>query len=301
LKIWKNGQFLPESEAKASIYDSSLMFGDMAFEMLRTFNKKPFKLYEHIRRLLYSCKYLEIDIPYSAMELEAAFQSLLIENRNSFAPDDEIRGLINVSRGTLEIYKDILPMGTWVTMTCFPLRWVIKGAYRFYQDGVNAVIPSQRAIPAYLLDPKVKNRSRMHYQMANMEAARVDPKSWALLLDVEGHLAEGSGSNFFIIKNRELFTPEPRNILRGISRDYVMRLAKRLKIEVFERNLNAYDVYTADEAFFTCTPYSIMPCTRINGSMIGGGKVGRLTKYLQHKWSEDVNCFFVDQSRKWDA
>ena len=143
-KILLNRKILPESEAKVSVYDSSLMFGDTVFEMLRTFNRKTFKLDDHIDRLYASAQYTSIDMPYMKDELIQAHENLLIENRNDI--EGEFRSLINVSRGTLPMYKDIVPCGTWVMMTCFPLEWIIPDAFKLYSEGINVVIPNQRQI-----------------------------------------------------------------------------------------------------------------------------------------------------------
>jgi branched-chain amino acid aminotransferase len=138
--------------------------------------------------------------------------------------------------------------------------------------------------------------------MANLEVKKQDPGAWPLLLDPDGFIAEGTGANFFILNHSfELLTPEPRNCLRGISRAYVKKLAKKLKMDVIERNITLYDVYNAREAFFTCTPFSIMPCTRINHRLIGGGVVGRRTKHLMNKWFEEVGVDYVAQMEAWDG
>lgn len=302
--IWKNGKIVPESEGYYSIYDSALMFGDMAFEMMRTFNKQTFRLWEHLDRLFKSLKSLGIDIPYTFDELYDAHDNLIIHNRKEFKEDDEVRSLINVSRGILPIYHELLQDEGKpnIIIACFPLRNIIKGNSKYYKIGVKSIVSSQRAIPEQLLDPKLKTRSRQHYMMANLEVKRQDKEAWALMLDPDGFISEGTGSNFFIIGNNgfELFTPEGRNCLRGISRDYVMTLARKLGMEVIEKNLTLYDVYNAREAFFTCTPYSIMPCVKINGKQIGDGVVGKKTKYLMSKWFEDVGVDFVEQAGRWD-
>lgn len=301
MKIWKNGKMVDQSEAVISIYDDHAMSGASAFEMMRTYSQKTFKLQEHIDRLYASAKFLEIDIPYLPYELYEAHENLLVENRYEFDKHDEIRSLINVSRGILPIYKNILPLGTQIIITCFPLKWIIPDAYNYYTKGVPVVISSQRAIPAHLQEPKVKHRSRMYLKMADLEVKHSNPGAWALMLDPDGYVAEGTGSNFFIIKNHKLYTPEPRNCLRGISRQYIMDLATKLKIDVLERNIELYDIVQADEAFFTNTPYGCVPVVNINGKPIGNGKVGRLTKFLMHKWSEDVKCDFVNQVKGWNA
>ena len=278
------------------------MHGSMVFEMMRTFNRVPFKLREHIERLKASWEYVEIPLKYSVDDIMVMHEDLLSANRAEFGPDDEIRSLINVSRGTLPLYESMgLPMGPWIMIACFPLKPIVKGGSKFYQEGCHAVIPSQRAIPAQYLEPKVKNRSRLHYKVADLEAKKTDPEGWALLLDDQGFVAEGSGSNFFIVKGRVVITPEGRNCLRGISRGHVMDLCRKNGIEFSEANIEPYDIYGADEAFFTNTPYSIIPITRFNGRSIGDGKAGRLTKFLIHKWSESVGVNFVDQCRKWDG
>ena len=301
--IWHNGEFKPESEARFSVYDSALMFGDMAFEMCRTFNKQTFKLDEHLQRLFMSLKILEIDISYSYDQLYYEHENLILHNRHHWKEDDEIRSLINVSRGLLPIYESMGKLEPNVMITCFPLRLITKGMSKYYKQGVSAVVPSQRAISEFLLDPKIKSRSRQHYQMANLEVKRVDDEAWPLLLDTDGFVTESTGSNFFMLKENtfELLTPKPKNVLRGVSRDYVIKLAQQLGIEVIEKDITLYDVYEAREAFFTCTPYSMMPCTKINGKPIGDGLVGRKTKYLMQKWQEDVKCDWVSQMETWDA
>ncbi len=301
--IWKNGKILPQSEATFSIYDSACMWGDTVFEMQRTFNRQTFQLWEHIERLFKSLKILEIEIPYSFDELFDAHENLALHNKKDFTEDDEVRSLINVSRGLLPIYESMGKLEPNVIIANFPLRYVIKGMANYYNSGVHAIVPSQRAIPESLLDPKIKSRSRQHYMLANLEVKRQDMEAWALLLDPDGYITEGTGSNFFFMKSNkhELFTPEPRNCLRGISRDYVIKLARRLKMEVIEKNLTVYDLYEAQEAFFTCTPFSILPCTKINGKSIGDGRVGRKTKYLIDKWSESVDCDFVKQALSWEV
>jgi branched-chain amino acid aminotransferase len=169
--------------------------------------------------------------------------------------------------------------------------------------GINAVVTSQRAIPAFLLDPKIKNRSRIHYLMANIEASEIEGENnWALMLDTDGFIAEGTGDNFFIIKSGVVITPEGRNILRGISRDYVMNeLCSQLGIKVVEKNIEPYDVYTADEAFMTGTPFCMLPVTSFNREKIGDGKVGETFKILLNRWSKNTGVNIEEQIKLWNA
>ena len=302
--VWFNGELVPESEAKISIYDSALMFGDMVFEMTRSFNKKQFKLREHLKRLYASIKYVRIPLEMSIDEMERHIHETIEANDQLFAADDEHRLMIDVSRGLLSIYQGIVGAheGSNVIIADFPLRWTVAGMGKLFDTGINAVIPSQRAIPAHLLEPKVKNRSRLHYLMANIEVSNVaGHNNWALLLDPDGFIAEGTGDNFFIVKDNVLITPEPRNILRGISRAYIFELAHQLDMPCIEKNIEPYDVLMADEAFMTGTPFCILPVTRLNGVGIGGGSVGKVTIGLLNTWGNNVGLDIAGQVKMWDA
>ncbi len=293
-----NGAFVPEADAKISIYDSALMFGDMVFEMTRSFNKKQFRLREHIERLYAGIKILRIPLKMTMKEMEECCYKTIEKNDPCFKTTDEHRLMINVSRGPLGIYAPIFggKCGPTVVIADFPLKWTVAGMGKLFDTGINAVITSQRAIPASLLDPKIKNRSRIYYQMANIEASQFKgDNNWALLLDTDGYVAEGTGDNFFIVSNNEVVTPEGRNILRGISRAYIFELAKRMKLSCVEKNIEPYDVYTADEAFMTGTPFCLLPVTRLNGVPIGDGKMGAVTGALLKRWSKNVGVDIVKQ------
>ena len=255
--VWFNGELVPECEAKISIYDSALMFGDMVFEMTRSFNGKQFKLREHLERLYSGLKILRIPIDITIEQMESNCLETIEANKKYFNEEDEHRLMIDVSRGLLGIYHGIknIRKGVNIIIADFPLRWTVSGMAHLFENGINAVISSQRAIPSTLLDPKIKNRSRIHYLMANIEASNIQGEdNWALMLDPDGFIAEGTGDNFFIVKDNEIISPEGRNILRGVSREYVMKeLGPQLGMKVIEKNIEPYDVYQADEAFMTGT------------------------------------------------
>lgn len=301
--VYFNGKFVPESEAKVSIYDSALMFGDMVFEMTRSFNGMQFKLREHIDRLYSGLSILRIPINLTKQEMEDACLKTIEANSEFFKSDDEHRLLIDVSRGLLGIYENVegLAKGPNVIIADFPLKWTVASMGHLFDTGINAVITSQRAIPASLLDPKIKNRSRIFYLMANIEASLFEgTDNWALLLDTDGYIAEGTGDNFFIIKDNVIYTPEGRNILRGISRQFIIdEVGPSLGMEVIEKNIEPYDVYTADEAFMTGTPFCLLPVTTLNNVKIGGGDVGPVFKKLLGSWSKIVNVDIEKQIKNW--
>lgn len=198
------------------------------------------------------------------------------------------------------MYEDMGSKGANIIIACFPLSKVLKGNSEFYKKGVNAIISSQRSIPESLLDPKIKSRSRQHLMVANLEIKRNDPEAMALMLSPDGLITEGTGSNFFIVKKNKLFTPRPIHCLRGISRGYVINLARQLKMTVVQSDLTVYDAVQAEEMFFTNTPYCIVPITRFNSAVVGNGKVGNKTKKLMAAWSKEVECDFINQAEKWD-
>ena len=303
-KIYMNGKFVDESEAKISIFDSSLMFGDMVFEMTRSFGGEHFKLREHIDRLFTGLKILRIDIPESKEEVYDLCIKTAEMNRDAFDEDDEHRLLIDVSRGVLGIYEGIqgIHKGYNLVIADFPLKWTVQGMGKLFSTGINNVITNQKVIPAHLMDPKIKNRSRLFYLMANIETSLYKGENnWPLMLDTDGFIAEGSGDNFFIVKNNTVISPEGRNMLRGISRDYVMNdLCKTLKIDVIEKNIEPFDVYEADEAFISATPFCILPVTSLNSIKIGDGKPGKVFKSLINQWSKNEGVDIIKQIESWN-
>jgi len=300
--VYMNGEFVSEQDAKISIFDSALMFGDMVFEMTRSFNKEQFKLREHLKRLYTGIKLLRIPVGLTIEEMERACLETIEKNEPAFDDHDEHRLMINVSRGPLGIYESVFDRkpGPTVVIADFPLKWTVAAMAPLYDTGINAVIPSQRAIPATLMEPKIKNRSRLFYQMANIEVSEVKgDNNWALLLDPDGFITEGTGDNFFIVKNDVIITPEGRNILRGISREYIFELAKELNIPCIEKNIEPYDVYDADEAFMTATPFCLLPTVSLNGLKIGSGKMGKVSKKLLNLWSQNVGVDIEKQIREY--
>ncbi len=302
--VYQNGSFVSEKEARVSIFDSALMFGDMVFEMTRSFNKKQFKLREHLERLMAGVKILRIPLDLSVDQLEQICYEVIERNEPAFAEHDEHRLMINVSRGPLGIYSPIFggKLVPTVIVADFPLKWTVAGMGELYDHGINAVVPSQRAIPASLMDPKIKNRSRLFYQMANIEVSQVKgDRNWALLLDPEGYVTEGTGDNFFIVKNGRVITPRGINVLRGISRDYVFEISEQLGLPCVEEDFGLYDVYTADEAFMTGTPFSILPVSSLNGVQIGKLNMGPVTRLLIEKWGSNVGVDLVEQIKAFNS
>ena len=270
--------------------------------MTRSFNKEQFKLREHLERLYIGIKLLHIPINMTIDEMELACLKTIEMNEPAFKEHDEHRLMINVSRGPLGLYAPVFDgkLEPTIVIADFPLKWTVAAMSKLYDNGINAVIPSQRAIPATLMDPKIKNRSRLFYQMANIEVSQIKgDNNWALLLDPDGFITEGTGDNFFIVKDGVIISPEGRNILRGITRDYIFELAEELGINCIEKNIEPYDVYDADEAFMTATPFCLLPTVSLNAVKIGDGEMGVISKKLLKQWSKNVGLDIENQIREY--
>jgi branched-chain amino acid aminotransferase len=169
---------------------------------------------------------------------------------------------------------------------------------RYYTEGAHGVITRTRSYSAESLDPKVKHYSRMNFNLAELEAADVDPDAWPILTDLDGNLTEGTGYNFFLVTDGVLRTPGDRSILQGISRGMVLDLAAQLHLRVVEEDLQPYDLYTADEVFFSSTSPCVLPVTRVDKRQISDGKPGPLTRRLLAEWSEAVGVNIVEQAQR---
>ena len=297
--VYLNGDYVPEAEARLPIFDSGVMFGDMAFEMTRTFRRKPFRLRAHLKRLYASLTLLEIDCGLSIDEMAQLTVDTLARNRETEPTDVDWYIRHDVSRGTVPLFRPALrnESGPTVVISSWPLINRMGTFSQYYDKGIRLVVPSQRALPADLLDPKAKTRSRLHHVMANLQAQRVVPDAWAVLLDTDGYLAEGTASNVFLVKDGELLTPEPRNILLGISRATVFELVRELGIPCRETNLGRYDAMMADEMFVTGTSFCVCHASSFEDRRIGDGTVGPIVRRIQKAWMQRVGIDFIAQAR----
>ncbi len=296
-QVYLSGKMVPESEAKISIFDSAVMLGDSLTESTRTFRHRPFRLAEHITRLYRSLKVSRVDPGVSPAELTRITLEVLDANLNLMDPDDDCWIVHNISRGLMKPGPSTSQTNA-ATIMIFTNHMDLRGWVRYYTEGCHAVTSMSRAVPAQSLDARIKNRSRLFYTLADTEARLVDPDAQCVILDVDGYVSENKGGNLFAVVDGELLTPTTENCLAGISRQTVMELADDLGIDVQEARLQVYDFYTADEVFFTSTPYCIMPATRFNGLPVGDGRVGPVTNRLLAAWSALVGVDIVAQAQR---
>ena len=298
--VYFNGEFVPELEARISIFDSALMVGDMLFEMTRTFNQKPYRLRDHLERLYNSLAYAEIDCGLTLDQMEEATHQT-IEHNLPALEDYDFQIMHNVTRGALSLYDTLVKEGTApiVTINIIPLVRHIGGTAAKFDAGAHFVIPPQQSVPARYIDPKAKNRSRIFYKIADIQAAHMEEGAMALLTDERGFITEGTGNNFFIVRNGEILTPKGHDILRGVSRGACMELAGKQGIPVHEADIEPYDVREADEAWFTSTTICMVPVTRFNFCPVGSGEPGPIYQRLLAAWSEEVGVDIAAQAKEY--
>lgn len=294
--VYLSGQLVPESEAKVSIFDAAVLLGDSITESTRTFRHQPFRLDDHMARLFKSLKVARIDPGLSVAELTRVTLETLEANLPIMDSTDDCWIVHNISRGLLKAGPSPTQANP-ATIMIYTDHMDLRGWAKFYTQGCHAVTSMTRAIPAQSLDARIKNRSRLIYTIADSEARLVDPEAQVVLLDTNGFVAENKGGNFFIVTDGKVQTPIADNCLAGLSRQTVLELANSLGLPAEEKRMLPYDVYNADEAFFTSTPYCMMPATKFNGLDIGDGKVGSITQQLLTAWSERVGLDIVAQAQ----
>ena len=297
-QVYISGQLVPEEDAKISIFDTAVTLGDTVTESTRTFAHRPFKLDRHIERLYLSLKVTRIDPGCSPEELKRITLDLLEANLALIGPDEEYWIVHNISRGRFVPGPDPTVQSGAATVMINNSPLDLRGWASFYSAGCHAVTAMSRMIPSQSLDARVKNRSRMAYTLAEIEVKLVDPAAQGIILDIHGNVGENKGGNVFVVSNGELRTPTAQNCLAGISRETVLELAAQLGIPAREMELQPYDLYTADELFFTSTPYCIMPATLFNGLPVGDGQVGAVTRRLLGAWSEQVGVDIAKQAEE---
>ena len=298
--VYFNGEFVPEQEARISIFDCALMYGDMVFEMTRSFGQKPYRLREHLERLYGSLRYAQIDCGLDIDAMAAATYETV--ERNLPALDGlDFQIMHDVTRGALPLYDTLVREGTRpiISINVFPLVRHIGGAAATYETGAHFVVTPQQSVPSRYIDPKAKNRSRIYYKIAELQAAHMEEGAQALLTDEHGFITEGTGNNFFMVRDGEILTPKGHNILRGVSRGACMELAQKLGIPLREADIEPYDVREADEAWFTSTTICMLPITRFDFQAVGNGQPGSVYGRLLAAWSEEVGVDIAAQAREY--
>jgi branched-chain amino acid aminotransferase len=277
LKIWLDGELVPTAAAKLSVFEHGLLYGDGAFEGIRSYNGRIFAQQAHIDRLFASCRALLIDVPWSHADVAAALHDTLASNDLRAADRDAYIRLV-ITRGAGQLGMSPKRAGR-------PSMFVIAtplGIYRreVYEQGMRAIVSSFTRNHPNALPPRIKSLNYLNNILAKIEAhqAGVDE---AIMLNHQGFVAEATADNVFVVRDGQLQTPPTSaGILEGITRACVMRLARTAGLDVIEKNLERMDLYTAGEAFLTGTAAELVPLVELDGRPVHDGAVGPITKDL---------------------
>ena len=282
MKVFIDGSFHDEQDAKVSVFDHGLLYGDGVFEGIRAYNGRIFKLREHIDRLFYSAKAILLDLPMTHAELMKATVETC---RANDLRDGYIRLVVTRGVGTLGLNPNRCKRGSVI---------IIAGKIQvyppeMYENGMAIVtVPTVRNLHS-ALNPAIKSLNYLNNILAKIEANNAGVEE-AIMLNSEGFVAECTADNIFLVKGDQLLTPPlSAGALYGITRGTVMDLGRAAGLTVSEPNLTRYDVFNADECFLTGTGAEVIPVIKVDGRIIGTGQPGPVAKNLIAKYREVVN------------
>jgi branched-chain amino acid aminotransferase len=277
MKIFIDGKYYDEENAKISVFDHGLLYGDGIFEGIRAYNGRVFKLKEHIDRLFYSAKAILLTVPMSAEEITKAVVATCKDNN---IRDGYIRLVVTRGVGGLGLNPNKCKRPSVIVIA----DKIQLYPQEFYEKGLEIItVPTTRNLHS-ALNPAIKSLNYLNNILAKIEANNGGCEE-AIMLNAEGYVAECTGDNIFIIKGDELFTPPlSAGALYGITRGVVIDLARQSGFKISEPNLTRYDIFNADECFLTGTGAEVVPVVKLDGRVIGTGKPGPVTKSLVTKY-----------------
>jgi branched-chain amino acid aminotransferase len=294
---WFNGAIVPEGQVMIPFRDRSWKSGDGAFDMTRTFNGAPFRLTEHVERFYRSLRYVRIDPGISPAEMVAASEDVVARNEHLRAAHGDWWVTQRVSRGVDAVGDEGWDhTGPNLVIDVTPLPLAARAA--MYRDGAEVMTTTVRRTAPSMLSPRAKMNNYMNMIIAGQPIKASHPDAWPLLLDENGNLAEGQGSNIFIVQDGRLLTPRERYVLPGVSRQMVIDLAAQLDIGFAETDIDLFDAANAEEMFLTSTSLCILPISRFDGQPVGGAPwpgPGLITQRLIEAYASAVDCDFVQQ------
>jgi branched-chain amino acid aminotransferase len=278
LKVYINGKFYEKKDAKISVFDHGLLYGDGVFEGIRSYNRLVFKLKEHIDRLFESAYTIMLDIPLTRQKIMKAVVDALKVNKLNNA---YIR--IVVTRGEGDLGLDPRKCKGNANVIIITDKIVLY-PQKLYREGLEIItVPTVRNLPE-ALNPQIKSLNYLNNILAKMEAVNCGYEE-AIMLDSLGYVAECTGDNIFIVKQGQLYTPpQCMGTLRGITRDTVLEIAKKRDIPTHEHVLTRHEVFISDEVFLTGTAAEIIPVVKVDGRLIGRGLPGKTTLMLMKEF-----------------
>ena len=271
--IYIDGEFLPKAEAKVSVFDHGLLYGDGVFEGIRSYNGSVFKLDEHLERLYDSAKSIMLQIP---IPIETMKETVLETLRRNHLSEAYIRLVITRGVGDLGLDPDKCPKPSIIIIA----DKIALYPQKFYEEGLEIVTASVRKNYPEAINPRIKSLNYLNNILAKIEGKQSGAVE-VLMLNADGYVAECSGDNIFWIKNEVLVTPPVHmGILEGVTRNSVIDLARDAGMRVEERVFTRHDLYIADECFLTGTAAEVIPVVKIDRRVIGNGQPGKGTEKL---------------------
>lgn len=279
--VYIDGKFYPQSEAKISVFDHGLLYGDGVFEGIRAYNGRIFKLDRHVDRLYHSARAIDLKIPHTKEEMA----NLIVEAcRKNDIKQGYIRPIVTRGPGDLGLDPRNCKRGPSVVIIAQPS---INLYGKVYDKGLKVVTSSYRRVPPQSLSPSIKSLNYLNNIMARVEANQYGADE-ALMLDINGYVSEATADNFFIVRNSTVTTPWSSTNLPGVTRETVLELAPQVGLKTEERLFTLYDVWASDEAFITGTAAEIGPVVEVDGRQIGDGKPGPTTKKIMKAFRDLV-------------
>lgn len=283
MQVYIDGKYYEKENAKVSVFDHGFLYGDGAFEGIRIYSGNIFKLEEHLDRLYKSAKALMLEIPLTRDELKKDVEEAVRRNHKT---NGYIRLVVSRGEGDLGVNPFLCKKASVVIIVGDIQLYPEK----YYEEGIPVITSSLRRISPDCFDVRIKSLNYLNNALAKIEAAQSGCME-AVMLTREGYVAECTGDNIFTVSNGILYTPcLTDSALEGITRNFVMEIAKKAGMEVRETHLTQYDLYTADECFLTGTGAELIPVTRIDGRIIGDGRTGKWTKNLSKLFKEAVHA-----------
>jgi branched-subunit amino acid aminotransferase/4-amino-4-deoxychorismate lyase len=289
--------WVPASQAVVPVYDAGFIQGATVSEQLRTFSGRLFRLETHLARLARSLAIVGVEPGLPLDELGRIATELVAHNHSLLAAGDDLGLSMFVTPGPYATLAPCASAGPTIGLHTYPLPFRLWAGK--YEQGETLVVPDIRQVPAECWPAELKCRSRMHYYLAERQAAEISPGARALLVDAEGFVTETSTSNLLIYRSEEgLVSPRRERILPGISLQTVAELAQPLGIPFAERDLRPQLVAAADEVLLTSTPSCLVPVTHCDGRVIGDGRPGPVFGRLLLAWSELVGIDIARQAHE---
>jgi branched-chain amino acid aminotransferase len=275
--IWLDGKWYDRDTATVSVYDHGLLYGDGVFEGIRVYGGHIFRLREHLERLYDSAKAIWLTVPMPLDEMAAVTEEAVARSKITEA---YIRHIVTRGVGDLGLDPRKCPRASVIIIVDTIKLWPEE----VYETGLTVVTAGTPIPQRESLSPRVKSLNYLPHILAKIEGTQAGADE-VLMLDSQGSVAEGSGQNIFVVKKGRILTPPPyAGILKGVTRDVIIELATKAGYDVAESMLNRYDVYTADEAFFSGTAAEVVGIRQVDGRIIGNGTPGPVTRDLRSRF-----------------